>query len=130
MGLAEKRLAKEIQENKLPEVQKTINEAVGKPVQIEIDWATFTAYDSYPLSRLDIVFRELKSAIKKVCKDEMGKEALQESLDSIHLTNIEDPKGVSMEFADKKLQFTVQLVGGMFNCYQDTQISKFIEEKL
>lgn len=130
MGLAEKRLAKEIQDKKLPTFLSKLEEISGKKINVEIDWDTFTSYDSYPLSRLDIVFSDLTSSFKKICKDDMGKEAIQESVDTIRLKNIENRDDVKIDFTDKMLLFDVQLVGDSFSAFTDSQIVKFIEERL
>lgn len=78
MGLAEKRLAEEIKTNKLPEFETKLQDKAGYPIKVDIDWASFTAYNEYPLSRLDIVFSDIESFVKKICTDDMGKEALKE----------------------------------------------------
>ena len=78
MGLAEKRLAEEIKTDKLPAFESKLNDKAGYPIKVDIDWASFTAFDQYPLSRLDIVFDDIEGFVKKICQDDMGKEALKE----------------------------------------------------
>jgi hypothetical protein len=43
MGLAEKRLAQEIKDSKLPEFESKIKDLAGYPIKVDIDWDTFTA---------------------------------------------------------------------------------------
>lgn len=39
---------------------------MGYPVQVDINWESFTAFDQYPLSRLtDFVFNDLADGLKK-----------------------------------------------------------------
>ena len=64
MGLQEKRLAKEIQTEKLPAFEAKIKEIAGYEINVDVDWDTFTAYDSYPLSRLEIVFDDIAGFLK------------------------------------------------------------------
>lgn len=130
MGLAEKRLAQEIKANKLPEFEKKLQDMAGYPINVTLDWDTFTAYDSYPLSRLDIVFSDVSSFMKKICSDELGKEALQEKMKTIHLINTDSRDKVSMEFKDDTLVMTMQLVGDSFNAYRDYQITEYVEAQL
>lgn len=130
MGLAEKRLAQEIKAQKLPEFEKKLQDIAGYPINVTLDWDTFTAYDSYPLSRLDIVFGDVSSFIKKICSDELGKEALQEKMKTIHLINTDNKDNVNMEFKEDALVMTVQLVGESFSAYRDYQITKYVEAQL
>lgn len=130
MGLAEKRLAKEIQTEKLPAFEAKIKETVGSDIKVDIDWDTFTAYDAYPLSRLDIVFDDLAGFLKKICSDEFGKEAVQESLHTIKLTNTDNRDEVKMELKDKVLDLKFQLAGDSFSSYTDSQIADYVEKQL
>lgn len=130
MGLAEKRLAKEIQTEKLPAFESKIREIAGYDIKVDIDWDTFTAYDTYPLSRLDIVFSDLEGFLKKICSDEMGKEALQESMKTIKLTNTAIRDEVNMELSDQVLDLKFQLAGDSFSSYTDSQMASYVEEKL
>ena len=130
MGLAEKRLAKEIQAEKLPAFESKIKEIAGYDIKVDIDWDSFTAYDSYPLSRLDIVFSDLEGFVKKICSDEMGQEALQESMKTIKITNTDNRDEVNMELNDQVLDLKFQLAGDSFSSYTDSQIASYVEKQL
>ena len=130
MGLAEKRLAESIKTEKLPEFESKLKEIAGYGINVEIDWNTFTAYDQYPLSRLDIVFSDLESFVKKICSDDMGKEALKEKMKTISLTNIENRDDVAMDLKDNTLFLKVQLVGDSFSSQTDSQIASYVEALL
>jgi hypothetical protein len=130
MGLVEKRLAESIKVEKLPAFEAKLKERAGYDIKVVIDWNTFTAYDEYPLSRLDIVFDDVESFVKKICSDDMGKEALQEKLSTIHLTNSENNDDVKMELKDNTLFLTVQLVQSSFNSQTDSQIANYVETLL
>ncbi|RUT71296.1 hypothetical protein D0817_05305 [Flavobacterium cupreum] len=130
MGLAEKRLAESIKVEKLPVFEAKLKERAGYDIKVAIDWNTFTAYDEYPLSRLDIVFDDVESFVKKICSDDMGKEALKEKMTTIHLTNSEDNNDVKMELKDDTLFLTVQLVQSSFNAQTDSQIANYVEALL
>jgi hypothetical protein len=130
MGLAEKRLAENIKVEKLPAFESKLNEIAGYPIKINIDWATFTAYDEYPLSRLDIVFDDLGSFVKKICADDMGKEALKEKMEIISLVNTDSRDAVTMELKNKTLALTVQLAGSSFTSQTDSQLVGYVEKLL
>lgn len=130
MGLAEKRLAEAIKVEKLPVFEAKLKERAGYDIKVAIDWNTFTAYDEYPLSRLDIVFDDVESFVKKICADDMGKEALKEKMSTIHLTNSEHNDDVKMELKEDTLFLTVQLVQSSFNAQTDSQIANYVEALL
>lgn len=130
MGLAEKRLAESIKVEKLPEFEAKLKEKAGYDIKVDIDWNTFTAYNEYPLSRLDIIFDDLESFVKKICTDDMGKEALQDKMKTIHLTNTENNDEVKMELKDDTLFLTVQLVQSSFSSQTDSQIAGYVEALL
>ncbi|KFF04069.1 hypothetical protein [Flavobacterium reichenbachii] len=127
MGLAEKRLAESIKTEKLPAFEEKLKERSGYDIKVDIDWSTFTAYDEYPLSRLDIVFNDIESFVKKICSDDMGREALQESMKTIRLTNTDDSSAVKMELKDSTLFLNFQLAGSTFSSYTDSQIASYVE---
>ena len=127
MGLAEKRLAESIKVEKLPEFEAKLKDKAGYDIKVDIDWNTFTAYNEYPLSRLDIIFDDLESFVKKICTDDMGKEALQDKMKTIHLTNTENNDEVKMELKDNTLYLTVQLVQSSFSSQTDSQIAGYVE---
>lgn len=130
MGLAEKRLAQEIQNEKLPAFESKIKDISGYDIKVDIDWDTFTAYDTYPLSRLDIVFDDLTGFVKKICADDLGKEALKEKMSTIKLTNTENADDLKMEFSGDVLDLRVKLAGDSFSAYSDSQIASYVEGQL
>lgn len=83
MGLQEKRAAKSIEDQYLAEYQQEINGIVGKELPIHINWDTFEL-DSIRYVP-NVCLKRLTDGIKLVCKDDMGKEALAESVNSIEV---------------------------------------------
>lgn len=130
MGLAEKRAAELIKTEKLPAFEAKLKDKAGYDIKVDINWDTFTAYDQYPLSRLDIVFDDLESFVKKICSDDMGKEALQDKMSTIQLINSDKNEDVKMELKDKTLSLTVQLVQDSFSSQTDSQIANYVEALL
>lgn len=108
MGLAERRIAKDFQENEYQSFLKEVQEIVGKQLAIEVLWDTLSVdgmshlyKDCWP----QVYFQPLIQALKTICEDEMGKEAIAEELQKIIIKNEE---GISSEnkwasFIDKTL---------------------------
>ncbi|CAZ97437.1 hypothetical protein [Zobellia galactanivorans] len=93
MGLKENRFTKTFQEEQFPELKAQIIAAAGFDVALNIEWETLFENrflhlynDSYP----KIYFIPLIEAFKAITTDEMGKEALAESLKEIRITNTKD----------------------------------------
>lgn len=130
MGLAEKRLAEEIKTDKLPAFESKLNDKAGYPIKVDIDWASFTAFDSYPLTRLDIIFDDIEGFVKKICQDDMGKEALKEKMSTIKITNSDKQEDLKMELKDNTFNLHFQLAGGTFSSYTDSDMASYVEKQL
>jgi len=82
MGLEEKRKLKELQD-KLPALQSKIDGVAGTPVPVEVDWASFGSDGAALNSFENSVFNPLGEALKAICKDDIGKTAVKESLKKV-----------------------------------------------
>jgi hypothetical protein len=131
MGLQEKRLAQQIQQNELPAFQAEIKQITGMEPKIEILWDTFIAYDTYPLSRqTGSVFRDIKNAFEGICKDDFGKEALNGNLDTIKIENTDNADNYACTYEHKVLYIKAQLVQGVYHTPSYSDIQEMIEKKL
>ena len=90
MGLAEKRIVKAFQEGPYKKYESQIHEVVGKEIEIEVNWDSLSKggssdlwEDSFP----KVYFIPLIDALKSICADDMGKEAIAESLTKIIIEN-------------------------------------------
>lgn len=103
MGLAEKRKIKELQDTTLPEREAEIVEICGAPIPYEVDWDSF-ADDLEGLNFLDnLSCHRLNMALRVICMDDMGKEAVAESLKVVRLKNV-GKDDMRLAFADGALE--------------------------
>ncbi|HMN88508.1 MAG TPA: hypothetical protein PKD70_02300 [Saprospiraceae bacterium] len=131
MGLAEKRLAKQIQEQDIPAFQSEIRNLTGFEPQLEILWDTFTAFDEYPLTRLqNDILPGLVEVLQSICRDDMGKEALAGTLNTIRLENTDDSDRVTLTFEAGVLFHKMQLAGDTYSRYSVAQIIELLEQTL
>jgi hypothetical protein len=133
MGLAQRRLAEQIKTEQYPPFLADIQAAAGKPIPVEIDWVSFSSYDNYPLTRMaDNVFEPLLTAVKDICRDDMGRMAFQENVDSIRVKNTNVDKETSLLLDNRVLDLVVQLAdgGGTYMSYGSQLIIEFLEERL
>lgn len=99
MGLSERRKVKELQEVTLPERSREIAEICGKAVSYEVDWASIEN-DAQALNFMDnLSCHRLNMALRIICQDEMGKEAVREGLKLVRLKNVADPAQRHLAFA-------------------------------
>jgi hypothetical protein len=68
--------------------------------------------------------------VKKICADDMGKEALKEKMEAISLVNTDSTDAVKMELKEKTLALTVQLAGSSFSSQTDSQLVGYVEKLL
>jgi hypothetical protein len=118
MGLEEKSKLKEIQEGKLKETLEKIKSVVGVEIPIELDVASFataSALDSMQYSG----FSSLVQAIEEIAKDDLGKEALKESLKKVVFKNLPNNESSKATFDGGVLTNCSTWDGGSYAGYGD-----------
>ena len=68
--------------------------------------------------------------LKKICSDDMGKEALSESMKIIKLVNTDKTEELKMELTDRVFFLKLQLAGSSFGAYTDSQMASYVEGQL
>jgi hypothetical protein len=98
MGLAERRKIKELQETTLPARSREIAEIAGAAIPYEVDWESL-ADDAEALNYLDnISCHRLNMALRVICQDDLGKEAVREGLKKVRLRNVKSKAEMKMSF--------------------------------
>src|SRR6478736_7949167 len=98
MGLNERRKMKELQDVTFPGRVKEIEEICGAPIPYDVDWDSMSD-DMEALNFIDnISCHRLNMALRMICQDEMGKEAVREGLKKIKLKNVKTAAEMSMTF--------------------------------
>ena len=90
MGLPERRAQKEFIDNVFPALKAEVTKAAGYEMPIEVDWETLTLTDMSHLYRESwpkVYFEPLVDALKAICIDDMGKEALKSKLKKVVIQN-------------------------------------------
>ncbi len=131
MGLQEKRAAKSIEEQYLANYQEEINEIVGKSLPITINWDTFE-FD-YIKFVPSVCLQRLTDGLREICKDDMGKEAVQEGVNSIEVYCIpnegaEAKKELKLE--DGVFSLTACWGGHHSGYFIDITIREYLENNL
>lgn len=90
MGLAERRATKEFQDKSLPGLRADLEKAAGFAVPLEVNWEQIAKEDyssSYDEFWRKVYFQPVINALKKVARDDMGREAVKEGVKKIVLCN-------------------------------------------
>ncbi len=87
MGLAEKRAIAKVRDEVLPTYQTELRETTGSDVSYVVDWDS-CADDMTALENLeDKCLKPLTCIFQKITRDDLGKEAVKESIREIHLSH-------------------------------------------
>ena len=88
MGLEERRKIKELQDVVLPERVQEVEEICGAPIPYDVDWDSF-ADDLEGLNFMDnLSCHRLNMALRTICTDDLGKEAVRDAVKVIRLKNV------------------------------------------
>ena len=91
MGLQERRKVQELKDVTLPERSREIAEICGKAIPYEVDWPAIEN-DAAALNFLDnLSCHRLGMALRMICSDEMGRQAVREGLSLVRLRNVAEP---------------------------------------
>lgn len=130
MGLAEKRKIKELLETTLPERVKEIEEICGRAIPYEVDWNSL-AEDAEALNYLDnISCHRLNMALRVICQDDLGKEAIRDGLTLVKLKNVKDKASMKMAFDDGVLEMHCDYAKGASGMFSDGEIRELLMNKL
>jgi hypothetical protein len=126
MGLPERRKVKELQDATLPERSREIAEICGKAVPYEVDWASIEN-DAQALNFIDnLSCHRLNMALRMICQDEMGKEAVREGLKLVRLKNVADPSQRHLAFAGGVLEMHCAYAQGTAGMHADGAIRELL----
>ncbi len=130
MGLQERRKIQELQTVGFPQRVKEIEEICGKEIPYEVDWDSL-ADDLEGLNFIDnLSCHRLNMALRVICQDDMGKEAVRDGLKKIKLKNVKDKAAMKMTFDGGILEMHCAYAlhtDGMFN---DNDIRALLVKKL
>jgi hypothetical protein len=130
MGLEEKRKIKEYQDTIIPERTTELAEIVGGTIPYEIEWDTF-ADDAEALRFLDnLSFHRINMAMRTICTDDLGKEAVRDAIKSIKLKNVQTKDEMSLAVGDGALSMALNYAKGTDGYFSDGEIRTALMAKL
>lgn len=130
MGLAEKRKIKELQDTTIPEREGELLEITGAPIRYDIDWEGF-ANDAAGLNFLDnLSCHRLNMALRVICSDALGKEAVAEGLKIVKLKNVATPEERKLIFGGGTLEMHCAYALGTNGYHNDNEIREVLMKGL
>jgi hypothetical protein len=130
MGLAERRKMKELQEVTIPERSKEIAEICGVAIPYEVDWESL-ADDAEALNFIDnLSCHRLNMALRMICQDELGKEAVRDGLKLVKLKNVTDKSGMQIRFQGGVLEMHCAYALRTDGMFSDGEIRQVLEQGL
>jgi hypothetical protein len=130
MGLTERRMIKELQDNTFPGRVKEIEEICGQGIPYEVDWESL-ADDAQGLNFIDnISCHRLNMALRMICQDEMGKQAVREGLKLVKLKNVKNGADRKIDFSAGVLEMHVPYAQGASGMFIDGEIRLLLEKSL
>ena len=122
MGLEERRKIKELQDEVLPGRVSEIEEISGAAIPYDVDWTSFDG-DLEGLNFMDnISCHRLNMALRVICSDDLGKEAVRDTLKTVRLRNVKSKDEKSLSFADGTLQMACAYATGLDGAFSDNEI--------
>ena len=130
MGLNERRKVQELKDTILPGRTKEIQEICGKAIPYEVDWESISE-NMAALNFVDNVScHRLNMALRGICQDDMGKEAVSNGLKLIKLKNVADSKSKKLSFDKGTLSMQCAYANGLDGAFSDNEIQALLIEKL
>ena len=122
MGLQERRMIKELQDTVLPARSAEIADICGAPIPYEVDWASLEN-DAQALNFVDnTACHRLNMALRMICIDEMGREAVRAGLQRVRLRNVAAPGQRHIAFRGDVLDLHNAFAHGAQGMHSDGEI--------
>jgi hypothetical protein len=130
VGLNERRKIKELQDSTFPGRVKEIEEICGQAIPYEVDWDSL-ADDAQGLNFIDnISCHRLNMALRMICQDEMGKQAVRDGLKLVKLKNVKNEGDRRISFGSGVLEMHVPYAQGASGMFSDGEIRQLLETNL
>lgn len=131
MGLQEKRARKAAEEGWLPQRQKELGEITAQElIPYEIDWDSFEG-DAKGIEWLEHNGpQQVSMALREICRDDLGKEAIREALAKVVLRNVGEIAAKSLAFDSGALTLCCAFAQSPQGRFKHTEIRACLEAAL
>jgi len=130
MGLQEKRRIKMLQDEVLPSVRDEIKSLCGADIDWEVDWESLAG----SMEALDNIeyqgIRRVLDVLRRICYDDIGKEAVQAGLKKVVVKNHESAGDKKIDFRDAVLTVDGAWGAGWDGYPAEDELKKILEDGL
>ncbi len=136
MGRTDKRAVKAVQDTKFPELEKEINTIAGYPIEFEVKWDELAYPDyahMYDETFPEVYFIPVINAFKNIASDDMGKEALKETVKKIVIKNENDISSALRAYSLDNGALIIDhnpVVNAMNTDERSQELEKFLSSKM
>lgn len=106
MGLTEKRVIQKVKEQFIPDFRGRIEADCGFSVELDLDWESFGENAAH-LEASESAFFCALSALKDICRDDLGRDLASKSVKKIVVHNAGESGDSACTFADGTVQLTL-----------------------
>jgi hypothetical protein len=109
MGLEEKRMARDIREQLLPETRTKLKELAGFDIGLEINLdEILQAPNAYDALRMLYHYQlaSLVSCFESICRGQFEQDLVQQAIDTIHIQHQAGYQGEAIKYNGKQLELT------------------------
>ena len=130
MGLNERRKIEELKTVTLPARSKEIEEICGAAIGYDVDWDSL-ASDLDGLNFVDnLSCHRLNMALRTICVDDAGKQAVRDGLKKVKLKNVPDKAAMKMSFDAGVLEMHCAYAKRTDGMFDDRAIYKVLIDKI
>ena len=130
MGLIERRMLEELKATTLPAREAEIAEICGTRIPYDVDWDSLSS-DAEALRFVDNVScHRLNMALRMICTDALGRQAVSEGLKRVRLVNVAEPAGMAMRFESGVLEMRCAYRHGAMDMHRYSDIRQLLEQGL
>jgi len=130
MGLIEKRLIKEAKEAWLPGEQQEMESIAGTPIAVDVQWSSFETDEAALKNLQHCGVRKLVNALRVICRDDLGKEAVRDSIKRIVVINQQAGGEATVGLEGGTITLACTFNKGPDGCLTDLQIARVLERAL
>lgn len=128
MGLQEKKFRHTLETEIIPAINTALNELLGHPVTISIDWDSFP--DMVTLQEIQYqILGRIEEAVRELCADDFAKKLVQEGFKAIKVKHVQTSSDKSIGFTDNTLSIQANW-NDHFDIYTPGNIREAIENGL
>lgn len=126
MGIQERRMIKTLQDDTLPGRSREITEICGSEIPYEVDWPSLES-DAPALNAMDnLSCHRLNMALRTICVDDLGREAVRDGLKLVRLRNVSAPEQRGMRFEQGVLEMDCAYAHGLSGVPSDSEIRQLL----